>query len=63
MDLLYEGRLLKAERLCRGYLQKNPRSVEGMRILAEMAVRNGVLEDAEFLLESAVTFDPENRQA
>ena len=23
MDLLHEGRLLKAERLCRGYLQKN----------------------------------------
>ena len=34
-----------------------------MRILAEIAVRNGVLEDAEFLLESAVAFDASHRQA
>ena len=63
MDLLYEGLLVKAERLCRAYLQKNPKSIEGMRILAEVAVKTGVLEDAEFLLESAVTFDPDHRQA
>jgi tetratricopeptide (TPR) repeat protein len=34
-----------------------------MRVLAEIATRHGVLEDAEFLLESAVEFEPEHRQA
>ncbi len=31
-----------------------------MRLLAEIGSRLGVLEDAEFLLESAVTFEPGN---
>ena len=62
-DLLHEGRLIRAEQLCRAFMQKNPQHIEGMRILAEIALRHGVLEDAEFLLESAVEFDPEHRQA
>jgi len=60
--LLYEGRLLKAEQACRAYLQKHPKNVEGMRLLAEIGVRFGVLEDAEFLLESAAAFEPDNIQ-
>lgn len=63
LDMLHEGKLLKAERLCRSYLQKNPRDIEGMRILAEIALRHGVLEDAEFLLESAVAFAPDHQKA
>jgi tetratricopeptide (TPR) repeat protein len=62
-DLLHEGRLIRAEQLCRAFMQKNPQHIEGMRILAEIALRHGVLEDAEFLLESAVEFDSEHRQA
>ena len=62
-DLLHEGRLHKAEQLCRQFMQQNPQHIDGMRILAEIAVRHGVLEDAEFLLESAVTFEPHHRQA
>jgi tetratricopeptide (TPR) repeat protein len=62
-DLLHEGRLHKAEQLCRQFMQQHPRHIDGMRILAEIAVRHGVLEDAEFLLESAVTFEPNHRQA
>ncbi len=57
---LYENRLLKAEGLCRQWLQSHPRDVEGMRLLAEVGNRLGVLEDAEFLLESAVEFEPDN---
>ena len=60
--LLYEGKLLKAEQLCRGYMQKNPRDIEGMRLLAEIGKRFGVLEDADFLLETALELDPENIQ-
>ena len=63
LDLLHEGRLLKAERLCRSFLQKNPQNIEGMRLLADIAIRHGVLEDAEFLLESAVAFEPTHHQA
>lgn len=62
-DLLHEGKLHRAEELCRQFMQQNPQHIDGMRILAEIAVRSGVLEDAEFLLESAVAFDASHRQA
>lgn len=61
-DLLYQGKLHKAETLCRKFLQANPKDIEAMRLLAEIAVRFGELEDAEFLLESAAEFDPDNMQ-
>ncbi|MEP0190306.1 MAG: sulfotransferase [Erythrobacter sp.] len=59
---LHEGRLLRAEEICRQYLRKTPRDVEGMRLLARIGAELGVLDDAEFLLESAVTFEPDNVQ-
>ncbi len=62
-SMISEGALLKAERLCRAFMQKNPKHVEGMRLLADLAVRFDVLDDAEFLLESALEFEPENRFA
>lgn len=61
-DLISQGRILKAEDICRQYLTKVPNDVEGMRLLAEIGVRFGVLDDAEFLLESALKFEPENVQ-
>ncbi|WP_300541792.1 tetratricopeptide repeat-containing sulfotransferase family protein [Maricaulis sp.] len=60
--LLYEGKLLKAEQLCRAFLQKTPHHIEAMRLLAEIGTRFGVLEDADFLLESAIEFEPDNTQ-
>ncbi|MEO0643984.1 MAG: tetratricopeptide repeat protein, partial [Pseudomonadota bacterium] len=51
---LAEGRLLRAEEICRHFLRQNPRNVEGMRLLAKIGIEFGVLEEAEFLLESAV---------
>jgi len=59
-DLLYQGKLLRAEDLCRGFLARYPHHVEAMRLLAEIGVRLGIMDDAEFLLESAVEFEPEN---
>ncbi|TVS08514.1 MAG: sulfotransferase family protein [Gammaproteobacteria bacterium] len=59
-DLLAQNKLAKAEALCRRFMQKNPRNIEGMRLLASIGLRLGVLEDAEFLLESAVAFAPEH---
>ena len=60
--LLHEGKLIKAETLCRAFLQKTPHHIEAMRLLAEIGSRLGVLEDADFLLESAIEFDPDNIQ-
>ncbi len=59
---LYEGRVLRAEELVRGFLQKNPRNIEGIRLLADIGSRLGVHEDADFLLESAIELDPDNVQ-
>ena len=59
-DLIAQGRLLKAEDICRQYLRKVPQDVEGMRLLADIGIRLGVLDDAEFLLESAAKLAPEN---
>ncbi len=60
--LLYEGKLVKAENACRAFLQKNPQHVEAMRLLAEIGMRLGVMEDAEFLLASALEFEADNVQ-
>ena len=57
-DLLAQGKLLKAEALCRRFLQQAPKHVEGMRLLADIGVRLGALDDAEFLLESARKLEP-----
>jgi len=62
MHHLYEGRMLKAEERCRAFLKIQPRNTEAMRLLAEIGIRMGVLDDAEILLESAVAFEPDTIQ-
>ena len=59
---LHEGRLLRAEEICRHFLRANPRNVEGMRLLAQIGIKLGILDDAEFLLDSAQAFEPDNIQ-
>ncbi|QYJ07904.1 tetratricopeptide repeat-containing sulfotransferase family protein [Qipengyuania flava] len=59
---LHEGRLLRAEEICRHFLRANPKNVEGMRLLAQIGIKLGILDDAEFLLDSAKTFEPDNVQ-
>lgn len=58
-SLMHEGKLYKAEALARAFLQQNPHHLEAMRLLAQLGLRLGVLDDAEFLLESALEFSPE----
>ncbi|MGI9322590.1 MAG: tetratricopeptide repeat protein, partial [Pseudomonadales bacterium] len=62
-DLIGQGKLLKAEELLRQFLRRAPSHVEAMRLLADIGVRLGVLDDAEYLLESACEFEPDNHQA
>ena len=59
---IHEGRILKAEELCRHFLRENPHHVEGMRLLADIGVRLGIFDDPEFLLASAVDLEPDNIQ-
>ena len=62
-DLIHEGKLYKAERLCRKFLETNRRHIEAMRLLAEIGTKLKIYDDAEFLLESCVEFAPRHVQA
>jgi tetratricopeptide (TPR) repeat protein len=57
-SLFNEGSTNAAEQMIRPFLLKNPDHVEGMRLLARIGMKLGVLDDAEFLLESVLEFDP-----
>ncbi|MEM7458777.1 MAG: sulfotransferase [Pseudomonadota bacterium] len=59
---LHEGRILRAEEIARAFLRKQPQHIEGMRLLADIGSRLGVLEDADFLLETAIALEPDNVQ-
>ena len=62
-SMIQEGRFLKAENLCRSFLQTNGHHVEAMRMLAEIGVRFSAMDEAEFLLESALVLEPDNAGA
>ena len=63
IDLIHEGSLLKAEQLCRQFLQQNKHHIEAMRLLADIGMRLRIYDDAEFLLESCVELAPDNLRA
>ena len=58
MGHLYEDRLADADQLCRRFLRANKTHVEGMRLLAEIDTRNKMFDEADFLLESCLAFEP-----
>ena len=53
---------MKAEVLCRQVLERQPRNVEAMRLLAGIASQIGAMQEAEILLENACQFDSSNSQ-
>ena len=57
-SLFFDGEEIEAERIVRAFLKDEPTHVEGMRLLARIGMKLGVLDDAEFLLESVLTFSP-----
>jgi tetratricopeptide (TPR) repeat protein len=61
-NYIHEGRVLQAEHIARTFMLKNPRHVEGMRLLADIGTRMGVHEDADTLLETAIDLEPDNLQ-
>jgi tetratricopeptide (TPR) repeat protein len=62
-SMLAEGDVFAAERLIRQFLLKRPDHIEGMRLLARIGMKLDVLDDAEFLLESVLTFAPDHHLA
>jgi tetratricopeptide (TPR) repeat protein len=57
--LLSEGKLGKAERIVRDLLKKYPADVSAVRVLADIGVKLGQLEDASHLLERCLELAPE----
>lgn len=57
-ELIHEGKLLKAEQICRQFLQQNKRHIEGMCLLADIGIELKIYDDAEFLLASALELNP-----
>ncbi len=58
-SMIHERKFYQAEQVCRAFVQKNRQHVEGMRLLARIAAELGVLDDADFLLESCLEFEPD----
>ena len=60
LSFIHEGKLKKADDLCRFYLQNSPHHIDGMKLLATICSELHVYDDAEFLLESCLEFEPDN---
>jgi predicted Zn-dependent protease len=54
-----DNELTDAERLLRHYLQEHGAQAEGMRLLAQIGLKMGAVEEAEILLDKVVAFAPE----
>ena len=63
ISFIQEKRLIKAERLCRAFLQKHGHHTEAMRLLAEIGTKFNSYDEAEFLLESCIVIEPDNTNA
>ena len=62
-SFIQEGRIYKAEQLCRAFLQRNGHHVEAMRLLADIGMKFNAYDEAEFLLESCKVLAPKNVNA
>ena len=57
---IHENKLFEADQLCRHFMRQHKQHIEGMRTLAQIGEKLGILPDAEFLLETALMLAPEN---
>jgi tetratricopeptide (TPR) repeat protein len=62
-SLIHQNKLHRAEKLCRHFLKDNPHHPEAMRLLAELATKFQIFDDAEFLLISCLQFEPNYKRA
>ena len=59
--LFADGETQAAENMIRAFLLAHPQHVEAMRLLAQIGMKLDILDDAEFLLETALMLEPEHR--
>jgi tetratricopeptide (TPR) repeat protein len=59
LNLIHENKLADAEKLCRQFLAAQPKHIEAIRLLALIAEKANVLDDAEFLLTKIVQNQPD----
>jgi tetratricopeptide (TPR) repeat protein len=62
-SLFCDGDLAPAEDIVRGFLLRHGDHPEAMRLLAKIAMAHDVLDEAEVLLEAALTLAPDHRAA
>jgi tetratricopeptide (TPR) repeat protein len=62
-SMFADGEILVAEQMIRAFLLQNPEHIEGMRLLARIGMKLGVLDDAELLLEAVLERAPDYRAA
>jgi tetratricopeptide (TPR) repeat protein len=58
-DALFAGKLGVAETLCREFLKRQPTNVSAIRMLAEVGIKIGRLDDAEKLLTRCLELAPD----
>ena len=59
LDLVSAGRLGVAEGICREYLKRRPHDVDAIRLLAEVGITLGVLDESIALLERCLELAPD----
>jgi tetratricopeptide (TPR) repeat protein len=59
VELLERGKLGMAEGICRDYLQRYPRDVHAIRLLAEIGMKLGIFPEARALLEACLELAPD----
>jgi tetratricopeptide (TPR) repeat protein len=62
-SMFADGEVHEAERVVREFLKTHADHVEGMRLLAQIGMKLDILDDAEFLLESVLVFEPDYHPA
>ncbi len=59
LDLFKVGRYGIAEGICREYLRQRPMDVDAIRLLAEIGIKLGVVDEAVLLLERCLELSPD----
>ena len=59
VNLFKDGKIPQAERLCRRFLYENPTNVTAIHLLADIAIKLDILDDAENLLERCLELAPD----
>ena len=62
-SFLNQGMYLRAERLCKSFMQKHKLNIDGMVVLSKIARAMKIYDQAEFLLETALETNKKHHEA